>query len=183
MTTAAKHSRRPRVQPTPPAAASDLHSLADQLHSAAIHLLRQLRKEDDASGLSAPRLSALSVVVFGGPLTLGELARAEQVRPPTMTRIVTGLEKDGLVTRSNDLLDRRLTHIEATPKGRRVLTAGRERRVEKLARIVRKLEGNELAELKRGVQLLREVIMRMRHEDEMKRSKPDFNALRKDLRG
>ena len=65
--------------------------LADQLHSAAIHLLRQLRKEDDASGLSAPRLSALSVVVFGGPVTLGQLARAEQVRPPTMTKIVTGL--------------------------------------------------------------------------------------------
>jgi len=72
--------------------AHDAEALADQLHSAAIHLLRQLRKEDDTSGLSAPRLSALSVVVFGGPLTLGALARAEQVRPPTMTRIGTGLE-------------------------------------------------------------------------------------------
>ena len=72
-------------------------ALADKLHSSAIHLLRQLRKEDDASGISAPRLSALSVVVFGGPLTLGQLAKAEQVKPPTMTRIVTGLEKDGLI--------------------------------------------------------------------------------------
>ena len=79
--------------------ASDAATLADQLHSAAIHLLRTLRKEDDSSGLSAPRLSALSVVVFGGPLTLGQLARAEQVRPPTMTRIVTGLA-GGFVTRS-----------------------------------------------------------------------------------
>jgi hypothetical protein len=61
----------------------DAEDLADQLHSAAIHLLRQLRKEDDASGLSAPRLSALSVVVFGGPLTLGALARAEQVKRST----------------------------------------------------------------------------------------------------
>ena len=57
--------------------------IADRLHSAAIHLLRRLRREDATTGLSAPRLSALSVIVFGGPLTLGELANAEQVRPPT----------------------------------------------------------------------------------------------------
>jgi DNA-binding MarR family transcriptional regulator len=137
-------------------------TLADQLHSAAIHLLRQLRKEDDISGLSAPRLSALSVVVFGGPLTLGQLARAEQVKPPTMTRIVTGLEKDGLVQRVDDALDRRLTRIRATAKGRSVLAAGRARRVEKLAAAVTRLGGSELAELARGVQLLGEVIGSMR---------------------
>jgi len=140
----------------------DAEALADQLHSAAIHLLRQLRKEDDASGLSAPRLSALSVVVFGGPLTLGELARAEQVKPPTMTRIVTGLEKEGLVKRKGDLRDRRLTHIEATSKGHKVLTAGRARRVKKLANAVSRLEKTELAELRRGVQLLRDVVASMR---------------------
>ena len=137
-------------------------ALADQLHSSAIHLLRQLRKEDDASGLSAPRLSALSVVVFGGPLTLGQLAAAEQVKPPTMTRIVTGLEKDGLVQRSGDVHDRRLTRIQATAKGRRILAAGRARRVEKLAATVRRLGGAELAELARGVQLLQAVIGSMR---------------------
>jgi len=140
----------------------DAEALADQLHSAAIHLLRQLRKEDDASGLSAPRLSALSVVVFGGPLTLGELARAEQVKPPTMTRIVTGLEKEGLVKRKGDLRDRRLTHIEATSKGHKVLTAGRARRVKKLANALSRLEKTELAELRRGVQLLRDVVASMR---------------------
>ena len=140
----------------------DAEALADQLHSAAIHLLRQLRKEDDASGLSAPRLSALSVVVFGGPLTLGELAHAEQVKPPTMTRIVTGLEKEGLVKRKGDLRDRRLTHIEATSKGHKVLTAGRARRVKKLANAVSRLEKTELAELRRGVQLLRDVVASMR---------------------
>ena len=59
--------------------------LADRLHSAAIHLLRRLRREDDASGLGAPQLSALSVIVFAGPITLGALARAEQVRPPTIS--------------------------------------------------------------------------------------------------
>jgi len=140
----------------------DAEAVADQLHSAAIHLLRQLRREDDASGLSAPRLSALSVVVFGGPLTLGELARAEQVKPPTMTRIVTGLEKEGLVKRKGDPRDRRLTRIEATPKGQTVLAAGRARRVKKLANAVRRMEEKELAGLRRGVQLLRDVVASIR---------------------
>ena len=140
----------------------DAEALADHMHSAAIHLLRQLRKEDDASGLSAPRLSALSVVVFGGPLTLGELARAEQVKPPTMTRIVTGLEREGLVKRKGDPHDRRLTHIEATSKGQKVLAAGRARRVKKLATAVSRMEKKELAELRRGVQLLRSVVKSMR---------------------
>jgi DNA-binding MarR family transcriptional regulator len=140
----------------------DAEDLADQLHSVAIHLLRQLRKEDDASGLSAPRLSALSVVVFGGPLTLGDLARTEQVKPPTMTRIVTGLEKDGLVKRRDDPNDGRLTHIVATPRGQKVLAAGRARRIETLTRAVNRLERKELAELRRGVELVRDVVARMR---------------------
>jgi len=140
----------------------DAEALADHLHSAAIHLLRQLRKEDDASGLSAPRLSALSVVVFGGPLTLGELAHAEQVKPPTMTRIVTGLEREGLVKRKGDPHDRRLTHIEATSKGQKVLAAGRARRVKKLATAVGCMGKKELVELRRGVQLLRDVVASMR---------------------
>jgi DNA-binding MarR family transcriptional regulator len=142
--------------------ARDAEVLADRLHSAAIHLLRQLRKEDDASGLSAPRLSALSVVVFGGPLTLGALARAEQVRPPTMTRIVTGLEKEYLVKRKGDSRDGRLTHIEATAKGHKVLAAGRGRRVARLAGAIEKLDRTELAELRRGVQLVGAVVATMR---------------------
>jgi DNA-binding MarR family transcriptional regulator len=153
---------RARHHPEP----SSAESLADELHSAAIHLLRQLRKEDDASGLSAPRLSALSVVVFGGPLTLGQLARAEQVRPPTMTRIVTGLEKEGLVQRRGDKRDKRLTHIEATLKGQKVLAAGRARRVEALTHAVERLQRQQLAELRRGVHLLKEVITSMRTANE-----------------
>jgi len=140
----------------------DALALADQLHSAAIHLLRHLRKEDDASGLSAPRLSALSVVVFGGPITLGQLATAEQVKPPTMTRIVTGLENDGLVRREGDERDKRLTRIHATPKGNKVLAAGRARRVELLASAVKRLGATEVAELARGAQLLRGLIDSMR---------------------
>ena len=146
-------SRKPEVR---------ARELADQLHSSAIHLLRQLRKEDNAGGLSAPRLSALSVVVFGGPLTLGQLAAAEQVKPPTMTRIVTGLEKEDLVQRIGDARDKRLTRIRATSQGRKVLAAGRARRVERLTAAVRLLRGKELAELTRGVQLLEEIISSMR---------------------
>lgn len=137
-------------------------NLADQLHSAAIHLLRHLRREDDAIGISAPRLSALSVVVFAGPVTLGRLATAEQVKPPTMTRIVTGLEKDGLVDRRDDANDGRLTQIHATAKGRRVLAAGRARRVATLAAAVQALDKRRRRELRSGVRVLETLNSSMR---------------------
>jgi DNA-binding MarR family transcriptional regulator len=79
-----------------------------------------------------------------------------------MTRIVTGLEKDDLVKRKGDPSDGRLTHIEATPKGHKVLAAGRARRVDKLARAVGRLDRGQLAELRRGVQLLGAVVASMR---------------------
>jgi DNA-binding MarR family transcriptional regulator len=144
---------------------AESEDLADKLHSAAIHLLRHLRHEDDASGISAPRLSALSVVVFGGPVTLGELARAEQVKPPTMTRIVTGLERDGLVQRRNHARDKRLTLIHSTAKGRKALTTARARRVERLAFAVGNLRSRERSELSRGVKVFRELITSMRETD------------------
>ena len=137
-------------------------AIADRLHSAAIHLLRRLRREDTTSGLSAPRLSALSVVVFAGPLTLGELATAEQVRPPTMTRLVSALEDAGLVTREADPEDKRLTRIRATAKGRALLSHGRARRVAALTEEVRALAPGERAELARALAILDEVIARLR---------------------
>src|ERR671935_2437150 len=100
---------------------------ADRFHSAAIHALRHVRREDPATGLSAARLSALSVLVFGGPRTLGELAGAEHVRPATMTRIVQALEEDGLVRREADPNDGRVSRLYATAKGERVMWHGRER--------------------------------------------------------
>ena len=135
---------------------------ADRLHSAAIHLLRRLRREDTKTGLSAPRLSALSVVVFGGPLTLGALAAAEQVRPPTMTRLVTVLEAAGLVTREPDPGDGRLTRIRATVKGRTLLLRGRARRVAALTDQLRALGESERAALERAVTILQGVIDRLR---------------------
>src|SRR5271154_2297497 len=102
---------------------SDPAEIADKLHSAAIHLLRKLRREDESSGLNAPRLSALSVIVFGGPLSLGDLAAAEQVRPPTMTRIVDALETQMLITRQRDPADGRSVRLAATAKGKALLMA------------------------------------------------------------
>src|SRR5215831_18257892 len=90
---------------------------ADALHSAAIHLLRGVRKEDERSGVGPARLSALSVLVFAGPQRLTELARIEQVKPPTMTKVVAGLEAAGLVRRRDDAGDARAVRLEATSKG------------------------------------------------------------------
>ncbi len=107
---------------------SPTHSaVADRLHSAAIHLLRRLRRTDEATGLSPARLSALSVVVFAGARTLGELASIEQVRPPTMTHLVKGLEHQGLVKRESDDDDRRVARIRATDEGRQLLGLSRHR--------------------------------------------------------
>jgi DNA-binding MarR family transcriptional regulator len=107
--------------------------VANRLHSAAIHLLRRARRVDAESRLPAPQLSALSVIVYGGPITLGALAAAEQVRPPTMTRLVATMDAAGLVERRPDEHDRRVTRIAATPAGRRLLEQGRDRRIAVLA--------------------------------------------------
>ena len=137
---------------------SEAEEIADRAHSAAIHLLRKLRREDAATGLNAPRLSALSVVVFAGPLTLGELAAAEQVRPPTMTRIVDALEARGLIARSKSASDGRRVRISATAAGRKLLMAGRRRRVAALSRQVAALSAKERAVLSNGIEVLKKVV-------------------------
>ncbi len=128
--------------------------VAGRLHSLAIHLLRQVRREDEASGLSAARLSALSVVVFAGPLSVGELARAEQVRSPTMSRVVADLEALGLVRREPSATDGRAVAVTATAKGRKVLKAGRRRRVASLAGRLEGLSARELDLLDRAATVL-----------------------------
>jgi len=132
--------------------------LADVLHSAAIHLLRKLRREDAASGLNAPRLSALSVAVFAGPMTLGDLASAEQVRPPTMTRIVDALAELGLVVKKKNALDGRSTLIHATARGKKLLMQGRERRVRALSAQIAVLGEKERAALRDAAEILKRVI-------------------------
>lgn len=132
----------------------DSMAVADQLHSAAIHLLRRVRRHDPDSGLSAARLSALSVIVFGGPITMGELARAEQVQLPTISRLVTSLEQQGLVCREIPPSDRRVVSVQATGHGRQVLTEARERRIRDLGQQLQSLPPHDLATLRRAADLL-----------------------------
>src|SRR5207248_3290120 len=105
-------------------------AIADALHSAAIRVLRRVREEDEQSGVGPARLSALSVLVFGGPLRLTDLARLEQVKPPTMTKVIAGLESAGLVRRRADSADARAVRLQATPRGSKLLQDGRRRRVD-----------------------------------------------------
>lgn len=142
----------------PTSLARDVDAVADRLHSAAIHLLRRLRVEDEALGISAPRLSALSVLVFAGPRRVGELAEAEQVEPPTMTRLVDGMERDGYVVRGADPDDRRAVIVRATAKGVQALKKGRAQRVEALAAGLRSLSADQLAALAGGVDVLERVV-------------------------
>jgi len=130
---------------------------ATRLHSAAIRLLRMVRKADSESGLSGPRLSALSVIVFSGPLSLAELAAAEQVRAPTMTRLVDALVKLGLVTRETEPDDRRRVRIAATEAGRALLDEGRRRRVAAIAERLGRLAESERRALERGIELIEQI--------------------------
>ena len=132
--------------------------VADRLHSAAIHLLRRLRVEDEALGISAPRLSILSVLVFAGPKRIGDLARIEQVEPPTMTRLVDGLVRDGLAVREADPDDARAVRVRATTRGVRTLKRGRARRLQTLETSIAALSPTELAALGDGVEVLERIL-------------------------
>jgi DNA-binding MarR family transcriptional regulator len=131
--------------------------MADKLHSASIHLLRRLRARDREMGVGPAQLSALSVLVFGGPRSLGELADAEQVRPPTMSRMVASLERDGMVRR-RATEDGRSMRLEATAKGTKMLWEGRKRRVQSLARALAALSEKERAQLGELLEVLQRVI-------------------------
>jgi len=134
-----------------------VETLADALHSAAIHLLRRVRRVDDETGLSPARLSALSVIAFGGPLRISDLARAEQVRTPTITPIVAALEREGLVTREVDEHDARASILRATAAGREVMARGRARRVEALTAEIRRLPAADREILRRAADLMQQV--------------------------
>lgn len=127
---------------------------ADRLHSAAIRLLRRLRKQDAASGLSGPQASALSVLVFGGAMNLGALAAAEQVRAPTMSRLVKEMEALGLVFRRPDPADARGVILDATEKGRAMFDRARERRLSALTAAVGALPEGDRAVLDRAARLM-----------------------------
>lgn len=105
-------------------------------------------------GLTAPRASVLSVLVFRGPVTMSALAEAEQVRPPTITRLIDGLERRGLVRRVNHREDGRVQLVEATAAGKRLLHKGRARRVERLMQGIAHLAAEDQAILARAADLM-----------------------------
>ncbi len=117
-----------------------------------------MRGQDETSGLRAPALSALSVVVYRGPVTLGELAGAEGVRPPTITRVVEGLERAGLVARRADAEDRRVTRVRATARGRALLERARARRVAALAAELGALTAADRATLARAIGIIERIV-------------------------
>jgi DNA-binding MarR family transcriptional regulator len=125
---------------------------ADLLHGTAIRLLRFVRKEDAAAGITGPQLSVLSVLVYAGPQTLGKLAAAEQVRPPTMSQMVSELEKRGLAVRRP--IDRRSILVSVTEKGKKLLEAGRKRRLAKLSAALSDLPAEKLELLREASDLV-----------------------------
>jgi DNA-binding MarR family transcriptional regulator len=154
---AASRTAEETTLPEPSPSSLVATEIADQLHSAAIHLLRRLRVRDRESGIGPAQLSALSVLVFGGPRSLGELADAEQVRPPTMSRIVAGLQRSRLVRR-HVTEDARRVRLEATPKGVSLMWEGRKRRVESLAKALAALPEHDREQLRGTLQLLQHVV-------------------------
>lgn len=128
--------------------------VAEAIHAASIRLLRMVRVEDAKSGIGPAQLSALSVLVFAGPMTSSELADAEQVKPPTMSRIVEGLVQQQLAERTPVASDRRALQIAATPRGRKLLLAGRDRRVGALAHRLESLNEGDLAVVGKAAKIL-----------------------------
>jgi DNA-binding MarR family transcriptional regulator len=134
----------------------DEDATAERLHSIALHLMRGVRREDEALGVGPARLSALSVLL-SGPKTISELADAEQVKLPTMTRIVSGLEATGLARRVPHPSDRRSVRVEMTEPGAETIARGRSLRVERLARSLRSLENDELTRVREALEVLERV--------------------------
>ena len=128
--------------------------IANRLNSAAIHLLRRIGRDDAADGVTGARLSALSVIVYGGPQTVSELARKERVATPTMTRIVDALVREGLARREAAAGDRRVVKLSATRQGRRLMERGRARRIRRLAQELKSLEKRDLDAVEKAIELL-----------------------------
>jgi DNA-binding MarR family transcriptional regulator len=135
--------------------------LANRLNSAAIHLLRRIARDDARDGITGARLSALSVIVYGGPQTTSELARREGVSGPTVTRIVDALVREGLVRREGDAGDRRVVRLSATGSGRELMERARARRIQRLGRELDALASTELGRLEQAV----DVLLKLEKED------------------
>ncbi|HUY63039.1 MAG TPA: MarR family transcriptional regulator [Acidimicrobiales bacterium] len=131
--------------------------LAARLRLAITRLYRPLRQQV-AGGLTPSQISALAAAERLGRPTLGELAAVEQVQPPSMTRLIVGLEAAGHVTRSVDPADGRVVRVEVTPEGRRTLQRSRSLRNALLVRRLRRLTPTERDQLEQLVRLLERLV-------------------------
>jgi DNA-binding MarR family transcriptional regulator len=131
------------------------------MHSAAIHLLRRVRVADDESmGMTPARRSALSVLVFLGPQSLSDLAAAEQVTLPTMSKLVTTMERDGLVRRERDPGDGRVVWLHATAKARRMAERGRERRLAVLESLLGGASAREVEIVREAAEIVDRLVLK-----------------------
>lgn len=133
--------------------ASDL-DLAARLRLAVTRLARRLRQQAEHPGVSPTQIAALSTIERAGPMTLGALAAAEQVAPPTITAAVGKLEEQGLVRREIDAGDRRVVRVEATRAGRKLLASTRTRKNAYLDRRLRSLSPADRETLARAADIL-----------------------------
>jgi len=117
--------------------------------------LRQMR--DDSVDLNSNQLSAMAVLLNSGDLLMGELAAAEKMQPPSMTRIVNGLEARGFVARRPHPDDRRQCLVTLSGEGRKLLLANRRRRDEWLAIRIAQLAPGEREVLREAIEILEKV--------------------------
>ena len=129
------------------------------MHSAAVHLLRRVSREDSKAGTSPARLSALSVLVFGGPQTVSELANMERVKVPTMSRLLGAMEAEGLIRRAQNAADGRSIVLHATAKGRRVLDRARELRLSRLEELLSQASATELATVRAAATIVDRLVL------------------------
>lgn len=150
-----KHTGRDGLPGVPAGLPPDeLTRTANLLHSAALRLLRRARTADREMDLDGPRASALSVLVFAGPLPISRLAAAEQVSPPAITKTVSALERAGLVRRVRSAQDARVVLVAATDAGRALLERGRAARVQVVAELIAALPERDRRTLRRAAELI-----------------------------
>jgi DNA-binding MarR family transcriptional regulator len=132
---------------------------ADRMHSAAIHLLRRVAREDAGAGVSPARLSALSVLVFAGPQTISELAVMERVKVPTMSRLVAAMEAEALVRRERHGTDGRVVVLHSTAKGRRILDRARDLRLSLLESLLSQATAREIATVREAAEIVDRLVL------------------------
>ena len=141
------------IPQTTSASVSSTPELADRLRMAVTRLSRRLRREAGVD-VSPTQYSALAIVEKRGPLTIGELAEAERLRPPTITKAVSLLEEQGLVVRRPDPKDGRIVRVEVTRAGRRLVARSRALRSAFLAQRLAELDPDERELMERMATIL-----------------------------